>query len=354
MRTATILRRYVYLAVGIVLTGGAGALQAAGAPALARFVVAGMALGALAGVIGAAVESVGEHLGSAATALLQSTLGNLPELFVGLFALHAGLLTVIRAALVGSVLGTVLLVLGCAFVAGGIRHGPQRFSPEEPRLYATLLLLAVAAMLVPTLASHLDTPAAPHATTLSDVCAGVLLAVYASSIPFTLRLTRRRDGDEGERPGGPPLSASVVVLIVASAGAALASDWFVNALEPATRTLGINQTFTGLVLVAVASNAVEQTVGIRFALQAKPSYALATTLSSPLQVALLLTPALVLVSNVLAPTPLTLVFPPLLVAVLAMAAVVVLVVVYDAEYTWIEGVALIGLYVMVAAAFWWG
>jgi Ca2+:H+ antiporter len=154
----------------------------------------------------------------------------------------------------------------------------------------------------------------------------------------------------------PPISLrlSLTMLIVASGAAGLVSEWFVGALEPATRSLGLNQTFTGLVVVAIASNAVEHAVGVRFALKAKPAYALSATLSSPLQVALLLTPVLVLISNFDGPTPLTLVFPTLLVSSLAISAVVVITVIYDGEYTWIEGVALIGLYVMLAAGFWWG
>jgi Ca2+:H+ antiporter len=348
----------IVLAVATVLTALTAVLEGVGSGDVVRFVVAGLALAALAAVIGQAIEAVGEHLGPGATGLLQSTLGNLPELFVGIFALHDGLIKVVQAALVGSILGNAVLVLGCAFVAGGLRHGAQRFDPAEPRLYGSLLLLAVAALLVPTLAHHLDTPAAHHTTVLSDICAAVLLVVYVCSIPFTLRLSASNGPDPQEEPGPEgaraPLRASLVLLVIASAGAAIVSDWFVGALEPATRSLGLNQTFTGLVIVAIASNAVEHAVGIRFALKAKPAYAMSTTLSSPLQVALLLTPALVLVSNFIGPTPLTLVFPALLVASLAVSAVVVVTVIYDGEYTWIEGVALIGLYVMLAAGFWWG
>jgi Ca2+:H+ antiporter len=364
-----------FILAAALLTAVTAVLEITAASDVVRFIVAGASLAALAAVIGQAIEAVGEHLSPGATGLLQSSLGNLPELFVGIFALHDGLYQVVRAALVGSILGNAVLVLGCAFVAGGLRHGPQRFDPSEPRLYGSLLLLAVAALLVPTLAHHLDTPAAPHTAVLSDICAAVLLLVYACSIPFTLRRSAapapapaaagggapapptpiRGDGSADAPPApAPSLRLSLVVLIVASAGAALVSDWFVSALEPATVSLGLTQTFTGLVVVAIAANAVEHAVGIRFALKAKPEYALSATLSSPLQVALLLTPVLVLLSNVIGPTPLTLVFPALLVASLAISAVVVVTVIYDGEYTWIEGVALIGLYIMLAAGFWWG
>jgi Ca2+:H+ antiporter len=343
----------ITIVVAVVLTAAAAVVEGAGGGEVLRFVVAGLALAALAGVVGQAVEEVGERLGPSATGLLQSTLGNLPELFVGIFALRKGLDGVVRSALIGSVLGNVLLVLGCAFVAGGLRHGTQKFDPEEPRLNASLLLLAVAALLVPTLATRLDTPAAAHTEALSYLCAVVLLVVYVASVIWSLQRGNPSGATEPAE-GTWSLGLAVVVLVAASAGAALASDWFVAALEPASHSLGLSQTFTGLVVVAIASNAVEHAVGIRFALIGKPDFAISTTLSSPLQVALLLTPALVLLSSGIGPTPLTLVFPTLLVVALGVSAVVVLAVVFDGEYTWVEGTALIGLYGIIAGSFWWG
>ena len=341
------------IVVATVLTGATGALVAAGAPPVARFILAGLALAALAALVGQSIEQVGERLGPGPTGLLQSTLGNLPELFVGIFALRDGLTGVVRAALVGSVLGNAVLVLGISFIAGGLKHGTQRFDAEVPRLNASLLLLVVAALLVPTLASHLGTPAAAHANAFSDDVAVVLLIVYALSIPYNLR--RRSDAEKPvAAPDAWPLGLAITLLAVGSAGAAVASDWFVAPLQKATASLGLSQTFTGLVVVAIASNAVENAVGVRFAWKAKPEYAISTTLNSPLQVALLLTPVLVLVSHAVGPAKLTLVFPPLLVAALALSTVVVTVIIYDGEYTWIEGCALVALYCILAAAFWWG
>ncbi|MGH9057301.1 MAG: calcium/proton exchanger [Acidimicrobiales bacterium] len=369
LRALTRSQKVTQLAA-VALIVAAAVAEVLDAGAVARFVMAGFALAALAAVVGQAIEQVGERLGPSATGLLQSTLGNLPELFVGLFALRDGLVGVVRAALVGSVLGNAVLVLGCAFVAGGLRHGTQRFDPEEPRLNASLLLLVVTALLVPTLAQRLGTPASSHTTALSDVCAVILLLVYAATIPFYLRRgdapseTRQPPAHDSQAHDSPardssesaawPLTLSVAILALASAGAALASDWFVSPLRSATHSLGISQAFTGLVIVAIASNAVEHAVGIRFALRAKPEFAVSTTLNSPLQVALLLTPVLVLLSPAVGPNPLTLVFPPLLIAALGASALVVAVIIYDGEYTWIEGVALVGLYCIIAAAFWWG
>ena len=362
------------LVIAAVVTASAAIVKAAGAGPTAQFVVAGLALASLAAVIGQAIEQVGHRLGPGATGLLQSTLGNLPELFVGLFALRDGLTAVVQASLVGSIIGNAVLVLGCAFIAGGLRHGTQKFDPEQPRLTASLLLLVVAALLVPTLASSLHTPAAQHAGSLSNACAVVLLVVYACSVPFYLRggsrvetgapagapadrVAVRNPGPEpGPEPGEEswPLHLAVSVLAVASVLAALAADWFVSPLQEAASSLGLSEAFTGLVVVAIASNAVENVVGIRFALQGKPEYAISTSLSSPLQVALLLTPVLVLLSHVVGPDKLTLVFPPLLVAALGVSTIVVTVVIYDGEYNWLEGTALIGLYGMIAISFWWG
>jgi Ca2+:H+ antiporter len=334
------------------LTAAAGIATAVGPHSVATFVIAGVALAALAALVGQSIEQVGEHLSAGATGLLQSTLGNLPELFVGIFALRQGLYAVVRAALVGSILGNTLLVLGIAAIAGGLRHGPQRFPSEVPRMIGTLLMLAVAALLVPTLAMRLHTPAASHTNTLSNASAIILLAVYAISIPFWLR------GDVvSEQPRDKnvwPLRTAVGLLALGSLGAALVSAWFVGALEHATQTLGLSQTFTGLVIVAVASNAVENAGGVRFALRARSDYAISTILNSPLQIALFLTPILVLASRFIGPSTLTLVFPTLQVVALAVATIVVVVVVYDGEYVWLEGVALIGLYGILAAAFWWG
>jgi Ca2+:H+ antiporter len=340
------------LAAAVVLTVGAGALELASTPHLVRFAMAGVALAALAGVVGEAVGALGERLGPSVTGLAQSTLGNLPELLVGFFALRQGLDGVVRSAMVGSVLGNILLVLGCAFAFGGGRRGTQRFAPEEPRLNATLLLLIVAALLVPTLASHLNTPAASHTKVLSYFCAGLLLAVYAASVAWSLA----RAGHQARTPeeGTWPLRLTAVILVLASLGSALVSDWFVGALEPAIRSLGLSQAFTGLVVVAIASNAVEHVVAIRFAWEGKADLTIATTLSSALQVALFLIPVLVLLSSGVGAAPLTLVFPPLLIAALGLSAVVVLAVVFDGEYTWVEGVALVGLYGIIACAFWWG
>ena len=146
----------------------------------------------------------------------------------------------------------------------------------------------------------------------------------------------------------------IVVLVVAGVSAALVSDWFVQALEPAIESLGISQAFAGLVVVAIAGNAVENVVGVQLALKNKVDYALSVILNSSLQVALALTPILVLLSFFFTSTVLTLVLPPLLVVSLALTAFLSVLIVYDGESNWLEGLALIGLYALIAVSFWWG
>jgi Ca2+:H+ antiporter len=209
---------------------------------------------------------------------------------------------------------------------------------------------------VPTLAQRLQTPASSHVETLSVACAVVLLVVFVASIPVALRggPTAVPQESAAERAPAWPLWLAIAVLVVAGFGSAFVSDWFVGALTPAIATLHLSQTFTGLVIVALAGNAVENVVGIQLAARNKSDYAISVILNSSLQVALGLIPVLVLLSLVIGGAHLTLVLPPLLVVAVGLAALLGTVITYDGESTWLEGLALIGLYGIIAAAFWWG
>ena len=341
-------------ALALVASVLSGVLTAAHAGAIATFVVSAAALAALAALVGSATEALGARFGPGATGVLQSGLGNLPELFFGIFALRAGLVSVVQAALVGSILGNSLLVLGLAFIVGGLRHGTQRFAADAPRNIATLTVLAVAALAIPTLARELHEPAGAHLDQLSVACAAIVLAVFALSVPASLRDAAVVPPREASREEGWPLWLALVLLIAAGAGSAFVSDWFVGALRPAIDALGISDAFAGLVIVALAGNAVENVVGIQLAARNKPDYALSVLLNSSLQVAIGLIPVQVLLSFVVGGTHLTLVLPPLLLAALALAAGLGGIITYDGESTWLEGAALVGLYAIIAAAFWWG
>ena len=343
------------IGAAIVAAAISGALHFADANAVASFAVSAIALALLAMIVGDATEQLGSRLGPGATGILQSGLGNLPELFVSIFALRAGLANVVQAALVGSILGNSLLVFGLALFFGGLRNGTQRFKSEPPRMIATLMLLAVSALIVPTLANFLHTPAESHINDLDIFVAVILLVMLAASTYFSVR------GDASVAPqkeeiGGAEwsLSLTLIVLAIAGVGAAFVSDWFVGALQPAMSTLGISEAFAGLVIVAVAGNAIENLVGIQLAWKNQADYAISVILNSSLQVALGLFPILLLLSFVLGGSILTFVLSPLLVVALALATIVSAFVVFDGESIWLEGLALIGLYFIIAASFWWG
>jgi Ca2+:H+ antiporter len=347
----------VILGGGVVLTVLAGIADYAGWAAVAAFVVSGAAVCLLASVVGRSVEQLGDRFGPGATGVLQSALGNLPELFICIFSLQAGLVEVVRAALVGSILANLLLVLGLAFVVGGLRHGTQQLGSERARTIVVLMLLSVSAMAIPSLAQWLHTPAEPHEKTFSIIVSVLLLALFALSLPFSLRRVESDDvGGDDEPPEAPrwPLWLAITLLAAAGVAAAFVSDWFVNALQPAMDALSINETFAGLVVVAIAGNAIENVVGVQLAAGNESAYAFSVILNSPVQIALVLAPALVLISQIFGLASLTLVFSPMLVVVLMLSVVLAAFIAFDGESTWLEGASLIVLYVIVATAFWWG
>jgi len=333
----------------------AGILHYSGANHVLTFAVTAIALALSAMIVGDATEQLGSRLGPGSTGILQAGFGSLPELFVSIFALRAGLGHVVQAALVGSILGNSLLVFGLALFFGGIKNGTQRFKSEPPRMIATLMLLAVSALIIPTLAKELHTPAEPHIDNLDIFVAIILLVILAAGTYFSIKgdpsvATQQDDLGHAEWS----MSLTLVVLALAATGAAFVSEWFVDALQPAMATLGITEGFAGLVIVALAGNSIENIVGIQLAWKNQPDYAVSVILNSSLQVALGLFPILLLLSFVLGGSILTFVLSPLLIVALALAAIVSAIVVFDGESIWLEGLALIGLYCIIAAAFWWG
>jgi Ca2+:H+ antiporter len=337
-----------------------------GAGTLIPFVASAGAVALLAALVGRAVDHLADRLGAGAIGVLQSALGNLPELFICLFALRSGLTGVVTSAVIGSILANLLLVLGLSFAVGGLRHGVLRFSESRARMIMCLLLLAVSGMLVPSLAAFVHTPAASHEVGLSRVTALVLLAVFALSIPASVS---RQDGGGAadaspaatEEPAAPadskprwPVWLAVGMLALTGVLAAYVSDLFVASLQPAMHSLGISEAFAGLVVVAIAGNAVENAVGVKLAWQNQADHALSVILNSPLQIALVLAPALVLLAPLVGSTPFLMVFSPMLVATVVAGTLSVAYLIFDGESDWLEGSAMIGLYVLIAAAFWWG
>ena len=377
---STLRRSDRLLLGGSVALTLAAALTRSSAGTVLPFLVSAAALALLAGLVGRSVDQLSDRMGPGAIGALQSALGNLPELFVCTFALRKGLTTVVTSALIGSILGNMLLVLGLAFVVGGRRHGTLRYSELRARMIMSLLILSVAAMFVPSLAHYIGAAAGDHEVALSRVTAVVLLAVFALSVPVSLRreeheaedveedeiegvseFERAPDGDADQGApaaqapaSGWPTPLAVLILAVSALLAAYVSDLFVDALQPAMTRLHISEAFAGLVIVAIAGNAVENVVGVRLAWREKTDHALAVILGSPLQVAVVLAPALVLLSPVIGGAAFTLVFSPMLMASVGLAVGSVAFLVSDGTSDWLEGATMIGLYVLIAASFWWG
>lgn len=350
----------------VLIGGGSGAIALAaatrfvGGGAVLAFLCSAVAVALLAALVGRSVEQLGDRFGAGATGVLQSALGNLPELFIALFALKAGLVAVVQAALIGSILGNLLLIMGLAFVVGGLKHGTQNLDSARARGTVVLMVLSVVAMVLPSLAHYVHAPAEAHEGRFSMIVSIILLGLFALSLPASLR----RDAP-GNVPGSAerellhapprwPVALAVGLLAVAAVAAAFVSEWFVHALEPAMAALGISEAFAGLVIVAIAGNAIENVVGIQLAAQGRSEYAFSVIINSPLQIALVLAPVLVIASQLLGYAPLTLVFPPMLVVSVALAVIVAAFITFDGESNWMEGAALVAVYAIIATAFWWG
>jgi Ca2+:H+ antiporter len=372
-----------------VLTGLAGVANYQPWPAVPRFALATFALAGLAWAVSLATEQLGERFGPGATGMLQSTLGNLPELFVVVFALKAGELVVAQTAIIGSILANALLVLGLVIVVGARRSpdGVMRFSKRLPRDTATLLLLAVFIIVLLGLSLAAHDPASHHVKVISAVGAMCLLVVYLAWVVPYLRAdaasvgaggigqaagsgldtdrVRKTDAglvggadlvdgtDAGAEPPapseGPRLSLGVTLTLLVAAGAASAfvSDWFINALAPAISVLHISQAFAGLVIVALAGNAVENVAGLVLANKRRYDLAISVVKNSVAQIAAFLFPVLVLISFAL-PTQLTFALAPVYIGALALTALTVSQVTGDGEAAAFEGWALVALYVILA------
>jgi Ca2+:H+ antiporter len=356
-----------------VLTTLAGVANYQPWPAVPRFAIATLALAGLAWVVSFATEQLGERFGPGVTGMLQSTLGNLPELFVVIFALKKGELVVAQTAIIGSILANALLVLGLVIVVGARRSedGIMRFSKRLPRDTATLLQVTVfiIVLLGLSLASH--DPASHHVKTISAVGAVCLLVVYVAwAVPYlrsdiapgsdldTSSDAHAREGssgDEGARPErvqarpGPRLSLRLTLglLILAGTASAFVSDWFINGLGPAISILHISQAFAGLVIVAIAGNAVENVAGLVLAYKRRSDLAISVVKNSVAQIAAFLFPLLVLVSFALS-TQLTFALAPVYIGALALTALALWQVTGDGEAAEFEGWALVALYVILA------
>lgn len=344
-------RQVIAVAVIAVASVVGGVMHYGGAGAVPTFVVTGLALAGLAYVVSLSTESLGERMGPGATGLLQSTLGNLPEFFVVLFALEKGEVLVAQTSLIGSLLANGLLVLGLTIMVGARRGegGLMRFHPRLPNDTMTLLMLAVFIIVILGIAQSSGDEAAEHAKAISAIAAVCLLVVYG----LWLRSYLRADTAATIAPEGPSITLPVTLALLATAGvgAALVSDWFITALTPAIEALGISRAFAGLVIVAIAGNAVENVTALVLAHKGQADLAISVVKNSVAQIAVFLFPALILVSLLLS-NSLTFVVPPVYIASLALAAISIWQITGDGEARDYEGGALVALFVIVGAIAW--
>lgn len=336
------------IAVLVILAGVANAGRWAAVP---RFLLATLALAGLAWIVSVSTEQLGEHLGPAPAGMLQSTLGNLPELFVVIFALQKGELVVAQTAIVGSILANAMLLLGLVLVIGArrSRDGIMRFSKRLPQDTTTLLLLTVFIIVLLALSLGSHDPASHHVKAISAVGAVCLLVVYLAWALHYLRSERAAGPVEEERSRPPrlPLRPTVALVVVAGVASGFVSDWFVAALRPAINQLDLSEAFAGLVIVALAGNAIEHASALVFAWKRRSDLAISVVKNSVAQIAAFVFPLLVLISFALS-TTLTFALAPVYTGALALGALALWQVSGDGEAAEFEGWALVALYVILA------
>jgi Ca2+:H+ antiporter len=351
------VRTWIGIGAAFAVAALLGVLHHADADAVLQFVVGIVALGLLAWTVGVGTETVGARFGPATTGVLQSTLGNLPELFIVIFALRAGEIVVAQTSILGSLLANALLVLGLAIIAGAWRaeDGIMRFHVRLPSDTTMLLMLVVFMIAIISTSISLGDRASDNAETISVIGAILILLVYGAWLANYLKAGADQEPAIAEEHA-PPLSfrTGLVVLTLAGLAAAFTSDWFVAVIDPATQDLGISKAFTGLVIVAIAGNAVENVVGIQLAWKRRYDLAISVVKNSVAQIAAFLYPALVLISLLFAQR-LTFGVPPgglVLVVALVFAALAIWQITGDGEAPGYEGLALVATYAVLATVAW--
>ena len=334
------------VALAVVLAGVTR--YAHGISRVAAFVLATLALAGAAWIVALGTEQVGGRLGPSMTGITQATLGNLPEFFVVLFALQAGERVVAETAILGSILVNALFVLGLVIVAGAWREGDglMRFNARLPNDTTTLLMVSSFIIVLIGLAHSAGDPASHHVKTISIVGAVAILIVYATWLRQYLTSPPPPEGHAGAAPRLSSLTSGAL-LVGGGVASAFVSDWFINALEPTIHSLHISKPFAGLVIVAIAGNAVEHSVGIVLAAKGQADLAISVVKNSVSQIAAFLYPLLVLVS-LLTATTLTFSLAPVYIGALIGTSVIVWQITGDGEASVFEGAALVAAFVILA------
>jgi Ca2+:H+ antiporter len=328
--------------------------------ATALFLLSAVAIIPIAGWMGNATEQLSHRLGQGIGGLLNASFGNAAELIIALMALRAGLIDVVKASITGSIIGNLLLVLGVSIVAGGIRRPVQRFNRTAASVSCTALILAAAALVIPSV-FHVTAAARPGGWSpqaeqhLSVAIAVVMIGIYAAMLVFSL--VTHRDlfagrSDDSDEPHGEVWSVrkAVIVLVVATAMVAWVSEFLVGAVEAARHSLGVTETFVGVIIVAIVGNAAEHSTAVTMAMKNKMDLALGIAIGSSVQVALFVTPVLVFAS-LFFPHRLNLEFSMPEIAAVVLAAYAADQISGDGETNWLEGVQLLALYAILAILF---
>ncbi|TFG73294.1 MAG: calcium/proton exchanger [Solirubrobacterales bacterium] len=344
-------------------------LELAHGSATLIFFVAAAAVIPTAALMGRATEELAAKAGPGIGGLLNVTFGNAPELIIALFALEAGLQEVVKASIVGSILGNVLLVLGAAMVAGGIGRGGevQRFDKTAANVQSTMLFLAVAALMMPAIFELIEGRGLPGigpelvtfdstVEKLSLAIAVVLMLTYIIGLAFSLRTHKDifnpvAETGQDEDLWGWSTRKSVGALAIAGVAVGLMSEILVGSITDASETVGLSEFFVGVIVIAIVGNAAEHWVAVLVAYKQKMNLAVNIAIGSSAQVALFVAPALVFASFVIGPEPMPLVFNGFELGAILIATVVASQVTQEGESTWFEGVQLLALYVILALAF---
>ncbi len=329
------------------------------------FIAAGIGIIPLAGWLGRATEQLAERAGAGVGGFLNATFGNAAELIIATMALSKGLTTVVKASLTGSIIGNLLLVLGASALAGGAKFPHQRFNQTAARASSTALIMAAAALIIPTV-FHVTSDARPGGWSpvteqrLSLAIAVVLFLTYAATLLFSLKTHKALYAGAPDEPKHHPASASatapapmgsaITLLAVATVLIAFLSEFLVGSIESARHHLGLTETFVGVIVVAIVGNAAEHTTAIWAARKNQMDLSLSIAMGSSLQVALFVTPMLVFISYAFG-RPMDLEFSLPEIVAIAIAIWIAQQISGDGESNWIEGVQLISVYVIMAILF---
>jgi Ca2+:H+ antiporter len=332
------------------------------------FIFSGLAMVPLAGLMGESTEALAVHTGPRLGGLLNATLGNAAELIITIMAIREGLLNpainehmleLVRASLTGSIVGNILLVLGLSVLIGGLRHGTQKFDRTHAGTNATMLLLAVAALVIPSIFSHsIEVVNHDAVEYLSLGVAGVMILLYVLALVHQLRNPGNHTVEDDEYSAAEQeaphwsVAKALIVLLIATAAIVWMSELLVGTVEHVVLEIGITEFFLGIIIVPLIGNVAEHLVAVTVAAKNKMELSLAISVGSSLQIALFVAPLLVFISLLMG-NPLTLVFNQFELIALMAATLIAGLVSLDGESNWLEGAMLLAIYVIIALAFFW-